>query len=297
MHDFPVEVVRSGVLKRELAKPRRATPGVSSTDLDLETSAGRIPARLYRPEAAGVLPLLLFFHGSGFVIYNLDSHDELCRHLCAGAGCAVLSVDYRLAPEHKFPAATDDCLASARWAGEHGPEYGFDPACMVVAGDSAGGNLAAVTCLRVRDEGGPPLRGQLLLYPVTDYHTSGAPSYEENRQGYGLSRDDMVWFWGHYLRDEGQAEHPHASPLRAERLSDLPPALVFTAEYDVLRDEGEAYAMRLRDAGVPVTFSRYDGMNHGFARRIGEVDRALVAIAEACAWLRSIFAGCAATRT
>ena len=145
--------------------------------------------------------MLVFYHGSGFVLCSLDTHDGICRNLCAGAGCVVASVDYRLAPEHPFPAAPEDCLAATRWCAEHAAELGADPARLVVGGDSAGGNLAAVTALRLRDEGGPRPVGQLLLYPVTDWHTPGWPSYAENAEGYGLTRATMEWFWGHYLTD------------------------------------------------------------------------------------------------
>ena len=151
--------------------------------------------RIYTPRGTGPFPLLVFFHGSGFVLCSLDTHDGMCRNLCAGAGCVVASVDYRLAPEHKFPAGIEDCLHATRWAAAHAAELGADPARIAVGGDSAGGNMAAVTALRVRDEGGPALCGQLLLYPVTDYHTPGTPSYEENAEGYGLTRDTMKWFW------------------------------------------------------------------------------------------------------
>ena len=232
----------------------------------------------------------MFFHGSGFVLCSLDTHDGMCRNLCAGAGCVVVSVDYRLAPEHKFPAGTEDCLHATRWAAAHAAELGADPARIAVGGDSAGATMAAVTAIRVRDEGGPALCGQLLLYPVTDYHTPGTPSYEENAEGYGLTRDTMKWFWAHYLNDASEGAHPHASPLRAADLSGLPPALVITAEYDPLRDEGEFYAEKLRTAGVPAALSRYDGVNHGFMFWAGIVDRAGAAMNEACEWLRGVFA-------
>jgi acetyl esterase len=160
---------------------------------------------------------------------------------------------------------------------------------IIVAGDSAGGTLAAATSLRLRDEDGPPLCGQLLLYPVTDYHTPGTPSYEDNAEGYGLTRDTMKWFWDHYLNDPSEASNPYAAPLRARDRSGLPPALVITAEYDPLRDEGERYAERLRGAGVHTTLSRYDGMNHGFLFWVGLVDKAGYAMAEACAWMREAF--------
>jgi acetyl esterase len=202
----------------------------------------------------------------------------------------VLSVDYRLAPEFKFPAAPDDCLAATRWAAEHAAEFNADPTRLAVAGDSAGGNLATVTALRIRDEGGPPLRGQLLIYPVTDYHTPPTPSYLANANGYYLTRDDMIWFWGHYLNHAGEANHPHASPLRAPDLHSLPPALVITAEYDPLRDEGEHYAGRLRAAGVPTVLSRYEGMIHGFFSLGGLFEASQRAVREANGWLRQVLA-------
>jgi acetyl esterase len=231
----------------------------------------------------------VFFHGSGFVLCSLNTHDGMCRNLCAGADCLVVSVDYRLAPEHKFPAAVDDCVFATRWVADHATDLNGDAARLGIAGDSAGGNIAAATALRLRDEGGPPLCGQLLLYPVTDYHTPGTPSYEANAEGYGLTRDTMKWFWNHYLTDPSGASNPYAAPLRARDLSGLPPALVITAEYDPLRDEGERYAERLREAGVRAAWLRYDGMNHGFLFWVGLVDKAGDAMAEACAWLRDAF--------
>jgi len=289
-HTLPVAVARTQyearvalmALPAEIAGTREQT---------IDGPGGKLPIRLYTPHGAGPFPLLVFFHGSGFVLCSLATHDGMCRNLCAGAACIVASVDYRLAPEHKFPAGIDDCLHATRWAAAHAAELGADPACIAVAGDSAGANMAAVTALRLRDEGGPGLCGQLLLYPVTDYHTPGTPSYEENAEGYGLTRDTMKWFWGHYLSDASQRAHPHASPLRAPDLSGLPPALVITAEYDPLRDEGERYAGKLRTAGVSTALTRYDGVNHGFMFWVGVVDKAGVAMNEACEWLRSAFAG------
>jgi acetyl esterase len=257
----------------------------------IEGPGGLLRIRLYTPRGAGPFPLLVFFHGSGFVLCSLDTHDGMCRNLCAGAGCIVASVDYRLAPEHKFPAGIDDCLHATRWAAAHAAELGANAKHIAVGGDSAGGNMATVTALRVREESGTLLCGQLLLYPVTDYHTPGTPSYEENAEGYGLTRDTMKWFWDHYLSDASEGAYPHASPLRATDLSGLPPALVITAEYDPLRDEGELYAEKLKAAGVPVALSRYNGVNHGFMFWVGVVDKAGAAMNEACEWLRSVFAG------
>lgn len=232
----------------------------------------------------------MFFHGSGFVLCSLDTHDGMCRNLCAGAACVVVSVDYRLAPEHKFPAGIEDCLHAVRWAAAHASELGADPTRVAVAGDSAGGNMAAVAALRLRDEGGPVLCAQLLLYPVTDYHTPGTPSYEENAEGYGLSRDTMKWFWEHYLSDpaQGRTRMPRRSaPViwpACRRRSSSPPNTT------PLRDEGELYAQKLRAGGVRTALSRYDGVNHGFMFWVGVVDKAGVAMKETCAWLRGALA-------
>ena len=287
-HTLPIEVARAqyeariGLMARpdEIASVREET---------IEGPGGPLRLRIYTPHGAGPFPLLVFFHGSGFVLCSLDTHDGMCRNLCAGAASVVASVDYRLAPEHKFPAASEDCLHATRWAAAHAADLGADASRIVVGGDSAGGNLAAVTALRLRDEGGAALCGQLLLYPVTDYHTPGTPSYDENSEGYGLTRDTMKWFWAHYLNDAAEAAYPHACPLRAPDLSGLPPALVITAQYDPLRDEGELYAEKLGAAGVPTALTRYDGVNHGFMFWVGIVDQAGAAMIEACAWLRGIF--------
>jgi acetyl esterase len=289
-HTLPVDVARAQYEARiTLMAPPAEIAGVREQTID--GPGGPLRIRIFVPRGTGPFPLLVFFHGSGFVLCSLDTHDGMCRNLCAGAGCVVASVDYRLAPEHKFPAGIDDCLHATRWAAAHTAELGADPMRVAVAGDSAGANMAAVTALRLRDEGGPALCGQLLLYPVTDYHTPGTPSYEENAEGYGLTRDTMKWFWAHYLKDASEGEHPYASPLRAADLSGLPPALLITAEYDPLRDEGEFYAEKLRTAGVPTALTRYDGVNHGFMFWVGVVDKAGVAMNEACDWLRGVFAG------
>ncbi len=261
-----------------------------AVDRAIDGPGGPLGLRIYTPLGDGPLPLLVFFHGSGFVVCSLDTHDVLCRNLCAGAACVVASIDYRLAPEHKFPAAPEDCLLATRWAGASAASLGADPARIAVGGDSAGGNLAAVTALRVRDEGGPALCAQLLIYPVTEYWDAGMPSYTENAEGYGLTRDGMKWFWDHYLAALEDARDPRAAPLRAPDLRGLPPALVITAEYDPLRDEAERYAARLREAGVATELVRYAGMNHGFFFWPGVVDVAGTALEAASAWLRRAFA-------
>jgi acetyl esterase len=288
-HTLPVDVARTQYEARiALMAPAAEVAGIRECMID--GPGGPLKIRIYTPRGVGPFPLLVYFHGSGFVLCSLVTHDGMYRNLCAGAGCVVVSVDYQLAPEHKFPAGLDDCLYATRWAAAHAAALGTDPARVAVAGDIAGGNMAAVTALRVRDEGGPMLCGQLLLYPVTDYHTPGTASYEENAEGYGLTRDTMKWFWAHYLNNASEAANPYASPLRALDLSRLPPALVITAEYDPLRDEGEIYAARLRAAGVPTVITRYDSVNHGFMFWVGIIEKAGAAMDEACAWLRGIFA-------
>jgi acetyl esterase len=201
----------------------------------------------------------------------------------------VVWVDYRLAPENKFPAGPDDCYAATKWAAAHAGELNGDATHIAIAGDSADGNLVAVTALRVCDQDGPTLCGQLMIYPVTDYYTPGHPSYAENAEGYGLSATGMKWFWNHYLASADEANDAYVSPLRAGNLRGLPPALIITAEYDVLRDEGERYGKRLAEAGVPAKVTRYDGMHHGFFQMYGTVDRAKKALEEAATWLKERF--------
>jgi acetyl esterase len=225
--------------------------------------AGEIPVRIYWPDAAGTPALVAFFHGGGFVMCSLETHDELCRALCRDTRAVVVSVDYRLAPEARYPAAADDCYVALAWCAAHAAELGADPARLAVAGDSAGGNLAAVTALRARDLGGPPLRHQALIYPATSCAFDTA-SYRDNAEGYFLTAEAMHWFWGHYLGDMARASEPYACPARASDLSGLPPATIVTAEYDPLRDEAEIYGRALAAAGVEVTVRRYDGMIHGF---------------------------------
>ncbi len=227
---------------------------------------GPIPLRVYRPRgvAAGApLPGLVFFHGGGWVIGDLDTHDVLCRQLTAEAGITVVAVDYRLAPESKFPAAADDAWAATRWVVAHAERLGIDARRLAVGGDSAGGNLAAVVALLARDAGGPDIRLQVLLYPVTDVGVEW-PSYQEFAEGYLLTSESMRWFIAHYLNVETEAADWRASPLRAASLAGLPPALIITAGFDPLRDEGEAYARALRTAGVRVDYACYGGMIHGF---------------------------------
>lgn len=288
---LPVEAVRRGIAAQLHLMPRSGAPVTGVQERTIPGPAGDLAIRVYTPPGEGPFPVVVFFHGGGWTICTLDTHDPQCRELCAGAGALVVSVDYRLAPEFPFPAAPEDCLAATRWVAAHAAELGGDPGRLAVAGDSAGGNLAAVVALRARDEGGPALRGQLLIYPSTDLLGSAeTESYRENGQGYGLSREDMAWFRGHYLPTPEHAGHPDASPAKAKSHAGLPPALVVTAEYDPLRDDGEAYARTLERAGVPVQLTRYDGMNHGFLGGIGVYEQTGAALGEMSAWLRRVLA-------
>jgi acetyl esterase len=239
---------------------------------------GSIPIRVYTPKGEAPFPGLVWFHGGGWVLGDLDTHDALCRHLAIACRAVIASVDYRLAPEHRFPAAVEDADAATRWVSANAAALFVDPKRLAVGGDSAGGNLATVVCLRARERGGPSIRWQLLVYPITDCDLDTA-SYRENATGYSLTRAGMEWFWSHYIPDPAARGHPHASPLRAPDLTGLPGAYVVTAEYDPLRDEGEAYARRLTDTGVAARLQRFPGMIHGFVRRTDELDTAGVAIA------------------
>jgi acetyl esterase len=256
-----VEEARAGFAALALVTgpPAQSVP---TEDRDLPGPHGTIPVRIYRPSSDALLPVVVYFHGGGWVIGDIDSHDTVCHRLASGVPAVVVSVDYRRAPEHRFPAAADDCDAATTWVAEHAADLGADASRLAVAGDSAGGNLAAVVARRTRDRSGPPIAFQLLIYPATDM-TRSLPSHAENGTGYLLDSDAMTWFLGQYL-DGADPRHPDASPLLVEDLSGLPPALVITAEFDPLRDEGEAYAERLAEASVEVALSRYDGMIHGF---------------------------------
>jgi acetyl esterase len=237
--------------------------------------------REYRPSKDGALPALVFFHGGGWTIGDLDTHDALCRQLALGARCAVYSVDYRLGPEHPFPAAVDDCFSALKWvSGSHG--------AIAVGGDSAGGNLAAVVSLLARDAGGPVIAFQLLIYPATDQRYT-TPSHQRNGQGYLLTKDAMEYFRRAYLPNEKDWSDWRASPLLARSHADLPAALVITAGYDPLLDEGRAYAEKLKAAGVRVEYREYPDMVHGFVLFGGVVDTANTVVADCCAALRAAF--------
>jgi acetyl esterase len=279
---------------RESIRSRTAAlgpfPDVAAVlDHRVPVAGGEITVRAYSPGGPGPHPALVYYHGGGWVIGDLDTHDGLCRSLTNAARCAVLSVDYRLAPESKYPVAVEDSYAALLWIAANAERLGIDRRRVAVGGDSAGGNLATVMALVARDRKGPRLALQVLIYPVTD-HDLDTRSYRENATGYVLTREGMRWFWNHYLAGESQGREPYASPLRASSLAGLPPALVITAEYDPLCDEGEAYAARLRDAGVPVTLTRYPGMFHGFVRMTNILDKARTALDEITSSVQKAFA-------
>ena len=296
LHLLSLDVARQ---RTQQAFGALAGPLVSVAHIEdriVPTPDGSLPVRLYTPHASAPLPVLVWFHGGGFTIGSLDSADPLCRALAEGAGGIVVSVDYRLAPEHPFPAAPDDAEAVVRWVAAHVGEWGGDGARIAVGGESAGGNLATVAAIRLRETLPSPLIAQLLAYPVTDYHP-GTPSYAAFAEGYFLTRASMEWFWGNYLPANVSPTDPRVSPLHTPALAGLPPALVITAEYDPLRDEGEAYASRLRAAGTSALLRRYPGTIHGFLNMAGALDRGRMARDETAATLRSLFAGAALPTT
>jgi len=249
---------------------------------------GEISIRLYYPDGDAPFATLVYFHGGGWVIGDLDTHHGFCHALAKTSGCLVVAVDYRLAPEHRYPAAVEDAYAATTWVAENSELIQVDPDRFAVCGDSAGGHLAAVVSLMARDRKGPRIDLQILIYPITDC-SFDTPSYEENREGYMLTRDLMKWFWNHFINIESEADDPYVSPLRAESFRDLPPALILTAEYDPLRDEGEAYAEKLQGAGVNATLTRYPGMIHAFIRMTAQLDKANVALGQVAGMLRSVF--------
>lgn len=249
--------------------PEPAEPEPVGDVMELSVSDEGVPIRVYVPEREGPYPTLVYYHGGGWVIGDLDSHDETCRVLASEADCLVVSVDYRRSPEHKFPTPLEDCYTALEWVFENAESMQIDTDSVFVGGDSAGGNLAAAVALLARDNEGPEIARQVLVYPVTDYGFD-TPSYEENGDGGLLSRADMEWFWDHYLRDEIDGKNPYASPLQAQRLEGLPPATVITCGLDPLRDEGAAYAKRLEEAGVPVTHHNYEDCIHGIAQFLAD---------------------------
>jgi acetyl esterase len=265
-----------------------AVPVAAVADRAVPGPGGDLPVRVYTPEGEAPFPIVVFFHGGGWVVGTLDTYDPLCRALAAAVPAVVVSVGYRLAPEHRWPAAVEDAYAATLWASRHAAELGGAQHRLAVAGDSAGGNLAAVVALGARDRGGPAIAVQLLVYPALDA-AGDTGSWREHAEGFYLTAAGMRWYWDHYLGGADGAA-PDASPLRAAFLGGLPPALVVTADHDVLRDEGEAYAARLREAGVAADVHRVEGVVHGFLRWRAVTGAADAALQGAAAALRSALA-------
>ncbi len=278
--------------RAQAAAARATAPGepvAHVEDRTIPVDGGEIGVRIYTPAGSGPFPALVFFHGGGWVLGSVEGSDASSRSLANAGGCVVVSVEYRLAPEAKFPIPAEDCYAATRWTVEQAAAINVDPARVAVAGVSAGGNLAAAVALMARDRGGPRLAHQLLVVPVTNRDFSTG-SYEENATGYGLTTEAMRWFWDHYLRTDDDAGNPYAAPLQAADLRGLPPATVQTAEYDPLRDEGAAYARALEAAGVPVQYTCYPGMVHTFFSMATLLTTGRQAVDDAGAALRAAFA-------
>jgi acetyl esterase len=288
MSEETPEQAREGFRQLTLGSRRDVVEVASVSELVIPGPAGDLAARVYRPEAGGPVPTVVLFHGGGWVIGDLDTHDNMARSICRDCSAVVVSVDYRLAPENPFPAAVEDALAATEWVGERLADFGGSEK-LAVAGDSAGGNLSAVVAQQLRDTGGPAIAAQLLIYPAVDV-TGEYASRLENAEGYFLDLATMAWFMNHYAADPSHHTDPRVSPLRHHDLTGLPPAVVVTAEFDPLRDEGEAYAAELSAAGVPVEVRRFDGMIHGFFDMGGFSPAAQAAVDEACELFAKVLA-------
>jgi acetyl esterase len=285
MHTQTPEAARAALRQRRAAMSAPLLPVGPIEEIVAHGPAGAVRLRVYRPAGGGSsLPTLVYFHGGGWVVGDLEAFDPHCRVLVSACCAAVISVDYRLAPEHRFPAALEDAFAATEFIATKAADLGADPTRIVVGGDSAGGNLAAAVCILRRDRGLPLLSGQMLLYPILDRRFD-TRSYRDYAEGYFLRRQEMMWFWDHYL-GTATGDDPHASPLRARTLTGLPPALVATSQFDPLRDEGETYAARLACDGVATVCLRFNGLVHGFLAMSQVVDRAAAAVERVGAWFR-----------
>lgn len=290
LHTIPIELLRQG----EAASTALLGPGEPVgrvEDREIDGPAGPVPVRIYWPEGDGPFPVVVIIHGGGWIVGSINAFDNYSRAVTNRAGCLSISVGYRLAPENKFPVPLEDCYAVTAWAAEHGAELGGDPARLVILGDSAGGNLAAGLALLARDRGGPKISYQVLVNPALEYPDPGSQSVQElgRDNTYGISSEGLRYSLDLYLSSAADRQNPYFSPLRSDNLAGLPPALVLTAEYDLLRDEGEAYAARLREAGVPVEAKRYEGVLHGWVVMSSVMDKGKQALDQIGAALRAAF--------
>lgn len=290
----PEQARKNSTLSRQVIELEKEPVG-SIEDRTVPGPDGEIPVRVYKPESRGPHPLVMLFHGGGWVVGDLDTEDTTCRGLCRRAGAVVVSVDYRLAPETRYPGAVEDCYAVTAWAVEHANELGIDASKIATSGTSAGGNLSGAVAMMARDRGGPRIAHQVLFCPVIDADFD-RPSYIANAKDYGLTRDSMIWFWNHYTGDGNDRFEPYASLLRAQDLSGLPDATIIAAEYDPLVDEAVAYADALKASGVKTRCTVYEGMTHGFNNRVGVIDAAKEALDEAAEGIKESFAGVGAQR-
>jgi acetyl esterase len=288
LYTLSIEDAREADVKATVAGAGHEIPVASVTEREIPGPAGPLRVRIYQPDGPGPWPVLVYFFGGGWSLGTLDTSDDVCRRLTNAAACLTVSVGYRLAPENKFPAAVEDCYAGAAWVAAHAAELGADPARVAVGGDSSGGNLTIAVTLLARQRGGPQLVHQLLVYPNTDYE-SDTVSMRECQDEHFFNPNAVRWYWGLYLAAPEDGANPLASPLREADLSGLPPATLISAEFDPLRDEGEQYAARLAEAGVPVEARRFDGMPHAFFTMTGFVDAAGQAVDHAAARLREAF--------
>ena len=278
MDQITPEVMR-GTNSAQFAAMQQKEPVENVEDRTIPLAGRDIPIRVYTPAGEAPFPALVFYHGGGWVIGSIETHDAVCREIANLASCKVISVEYRLAPEHKFPAAVEDAYESLEWISSHAAELGIDPERIAVGGDSAGGNLATVACLIANERGGPHVVHQLLFYPSTG-PAMDTPSASENAEGYLLTKDMMIWFQSHYLANEEDQEHPYLSPILSDKLEGLPPATILTAQYDPLRDIGIAYAEKLKSHGVEVFHKNYDDLIHGFANFTAYVPEARQAVGD-----------------
>ncbi len=289
IQDIPIEQLRQNEVAVAAAILGAPEPVAHVENRTIAGPAGPVSVRIYTPEGIGPFPILIIMHGGGWVLGNLDTFDVYSRAVTNRAGCLSISVDYRLAPENKFPVPLEDCYAVTKWAAEHGAEVGGDPSRLGILGDSAGGNLAAGLALLARDKGGPKITFQVLVNPALEYPDPGTPSMQELGRDYGITSEGLRFGLDAYMSGEADRQNPYFAPLRSNNLVGLPPALVLTAEYDPLRDEGEIYAERLKEAGVSVEVKRYEGVLHGWVVMAVVIDKGKQALNDIGAALRAAF--------